>query len=255
MIGGPNDVVVEGNIVRSATNGAAREAAKPAAAPPPQNEPAGELPPAPFPRPAAPAAVANVMKRAFSLRSEPPLATPAEQPPVRQEEAAVAEPSVKPEPPRRAPEPANRRQYGHSADVAAPADRGARAQTRERARSPRRRPSNRPRPPKPRPSRRRDARRRRSPPSRLRRGPRSLADCAAAPAPAARRGRSTQPADASGRAAAEADRSAAARAGRSGPGCNRCGRGRAGRQAGSAQGRSVLRSRIARGGNGAPARA
>ncbi len=35
MIGGPNDVVVEGNIVRAATNGAVREAAKPAAAAPP----------------------------------------------------------------------------------------------------------------------------------------------------------------------------------------------------------------------------
>jgi flagellar protein FliO/FliZ len=93
MIGGPNDVVVEGNIVRSATNGA-REAAKPAA--PPQNEQPTELPPAPFPRPAAPAAVANVMKRAFSLRTEPPLATPVES--TRQDDVTAVEPIVKPEP-------------------------------------------------------------------------------------------------------------------------------------------------------------
>jgi len=56
MIGGPNDVVVEGNIVRTAANGAVREAAKPATAPapPPQSEPAAELPPAPYPRTVAP---------------------------------------------------------------------------------------------------------------------------------------------------------------------------------------------------------
>jgi flagellar protein FliO/FliZ len=106
MIGGPNDVVVEGNIVRATTNGAVRDAAKPAAAvPPPQSEPAAELPPAPFPRPVAPSAVSNVMKRAFSQRTEPSLAPAAEPASVRSEEAVVPETRAKPEQARQPPEP------------------------------------------------------------------------------------------------------------------------------------------------------
>lgn len=56
MIGGPNDLVIEPQILRNSTNG--REAVKPQAAPEALAEPAAPVPPAAAPRPIAPAAPA-----------------------------------------------------------------------------------------------------------------------------------------------------------------------------------------------------
>jgi hypothetical protein len=103
MIGGPNDLVIEPQIMRGAANSAGREAAK-AAAP---AEPAAEPSPPQIPRPVAPSPAATSPRRA-PLRAGTPVvepAAPAEAAPVAAENPPAPEPRVRPLPSRVEPPP------------------------------------------------------------------------------------------------------------------------------------------------------
>jgi len=98
MIGGPNDIVIEPQIVRNANGVTAREAVKPAS----PVEPFAEPPP----RPAAPAVATAAPRRAAPMRAAPPAAEVT--PPVTESAPVAPETPPAPEPPRSRPLPTPR---------------------------------------------------------------------------------------------------------------------------------------------------